>query len=68
MGKTGKLTQDYNEDDEFIIGFDGSWSNDSTAVIGVRLPRHENDKPHMFTIAVWEKQPQKMTLAGVFQP
>ncbi len=50
-----QVDSDYNEDDEFIIGFDGSWSNDSTAVIGVRLPRDENDKPHIFTIAVWEK-------------
>jgi phage terminase large subunit-like protein len=40
------VPQDYTEDDEFIIGFDGSWSNDSTAVIGIRLPRHEDDKPH----------------------
>jgi phage terminase large subunit-like protein len=51
------VPSDYTEDDEFIIGFDGSWSNDSTAVIGIRLPRHEDDKPHLFMIQTWEKQP-----------
>ena len=48
---------EHQESDEFILGFDGSWSNDSTAIIGVRLPRNEEDKPHVFMIRIWEKQP-----------
>lgn len=48
---------DYNESDQYVLGFDGSWSNDSTAICGVRLPRHPEDKPHVFLLKIWEKQP-----------
>jgi phage terminase large subunit-like protein len=30
-------------DDEYVLGFDGSWKNDSTALVAVILPRSEND-------------------------
>jgi phage terminase large subunit-like protein len=42
-------------DDEYILGFDGSWKNDSTAVVGVILPRTEDDVYRAFRVAHWEK-------------
>lgn len=48
---------DWNEDDQYVLGFDGSWSNDSTAIVAVRLPRDEEDLPHLFLLRIWEKQP-----------
>jgi phage terminase large subunit-like protein len=33
-----------------VIGFDGSWSGDSTAMIGCTL-----DRPHLFVIDSWER-------------
>ena len=38
--------------EELIIGFDGSFSNDATAVVGWFLG---GDKPHLDLIGVWEK-------------
>lgn len=43
------------EDDDYVIGFDGSWKNDSTAVVGVIAPRFEGDVYRVFKIAAWEK-------------
>jgi len=42
-------------DDEYVIGFDGSWKNDSTSVIVVILPRAEGDVYRVFRAASWEK-------------
>jgi phage terminase large subunit-like protein len=42
-------------DDEYVIGFDGSWKNDSTSVIVVILPRAEDDVYRVFRAASWEK-------------
>lgn len=36
-----------------VVGFDGSFSNDSTALVGVTI----EPKPRIFLIKVWEKQP-----------
>lgn len=49
---------EFTDDDQFVLGFDGSWSNDSTAIVGVRLPRTEEDLPHVFLVDIWEKQPE----------
>jgi len=43
------------EDDDYVIGFDGSFKNDSTAVVGVIAPRFEGDVYRAFKIAAWEK-------------
>ena len=59
-GAWSKLQVDKEQpqpDDEYVLGFDGSWSNDSTAIVGVRLPRTDDDKPYLFLVAIWEKQP-----------
>jgi phage terminase large subunit-like protein len=42
-------------DDEYIMGFDGSWKNDSTSVMAVILPREEGDPYRVFRVASWEK-------------
>jgi phage terminase large subunit-like protein len=41
--------------DEYVLGFDGSWKNDCTAVVAVIKPRHENDVYRVFRVASWEK-------------
>jgi len=41
--------------DEYVLGFDGSWKNDCTAVVAVIKPRHEDDVYRVFRVASWEK-------------
>lgn len=46
--------QDLNPDDEYVLGFDGSFSGDTTAIIGCTIPTA--DKPaHVFMVKAWEK-------------
>lgn len=42
-------------DDEYVLGFDGSWKNDSTALVAVIMPRSEDDVFRAFRVAHWEK-------------
>lgn len=41
--------------DEYVLGFDGSWKNDSTALVAVVMPREEGDRYRVFRVAHWEK-------------
>jgi phage terminase large subunit-like protein len=41
--------------DEYVLGFDGSWKNDCTAVVAVIKPRYEDDVYRVFRVASWEK-------------
>lgn len=41
--------------DEYVLGFDGSWKNDSTALVAVIMPREEGDRYRVFRVAHWEK-------------
>jgi phage terminase large subunit-like protein len=41
--------------DEYVLGFDGSWKNDSTALVAVILPREQGDPFRVFRVASWEK-------------
>jgi phage terminase large subunit-like protein len=41
--------------DEYVLGFDGSWKNDSTALVAVIMPREEGDVFRAFRVAHWEK-------------
>jgi len=41
--------------DEYVLGFDGSWKNDSTALVAVIMPREEGDVYRVFRVAHWEK-------------
>lgn len=46
--------RDLDPDDEYILGFDGSFSGDTTAIIGCTIPTP--DKPaHVFMVKAWEK-------------
>ena len=36
-----------------ILGFDGSFSNDTTAIVGVSVEEH----PRIWLVGIWEKQP-----------
>jgi len=51
------LAQDFElqPDDEYVLGFDGSWKNDSTALVAVILPRNEEEPYKAFRVASWEK-------------
>jgi phage terminase large subunit-like protein len=44
------------EETELIIGFDGSFSGDTTVLIGCTIEKDETP-PHLFLIKAWEKQP-----------
>lgn len=37
-----------------VLAFDGSASGDSTALIGCTIPVAEDDRPHLFTVGLWE--------------
>jgi phage terminase large subunit-like protein len=42
-------------EDEYVIGFDGSWKNDSTALVAVLLPKEEGQPFRVKHIKSWEK-------------
>ena len=44
-------------DDEYVLGFDGSFSGDSTIIVGCTIPQGD-DLPHVFMVHAWEKQPE----------
>ena len=58
-GKWDELveTDELNAEDEYVLGFDGSFNNDCTVIVGCRLPRDDEDKPYLFLWKAWEKQP-----------
>jgi phage terminase large subunit-like protein len=41
-------------DDEIILGFDGSFNNDATVVVGATIPK-ENEPVRLFMVKSWEK-------------
>lgn len=43
-------------DDELIIGFDGSFSGDTSVLVGCTVEK-DGTLPHLFLIKAWEKQP-----------
>jgi len=46
---------------EIVLGVDGSFSGDTTAIVGVTIPKTKEDKPHIFLVKAWEKQPTDNT-------
>jgi phage terminase large subunit-like protein len=48
------------DDAEIMLGVDGSFSGDTTAIVGVTVPKSRDDKPHVFLVAAWEKQPDDL--------
>jgi phage terminase large subunit-like protein len=45
---------DISPDEDYVLGFDGSYANDSTAICAVTLPK-DDEKPKVKLIKVWEK-------------
>jgi len=52
-----KQERELREDDEIIIGFDGSFNGDCTSLVGCTIPK-DGEKPYLFMIETWEKQPE----------
>jgi phage terminase large subunit-like protein len=42
-------------DDEIILGFDGSFSGDCTALVACSIPKTEEEKPYIWLVKAWEK-------------
>lgn len=55
-GAWDKLASEFEilPDEDYILGFDGSYANDSTALCAVTIPK-ENELPKVKLIKVWEK-------------
>lgn len=43
-----------DDDDEIILGFDGSFSGDASAIVGVTVPKGD-DPARVFLVKAWEK-------------
>jgi phage terminase large subunit-like protein len=56
-GAWDSLEEDYEmqPEDEYVLGFDGSWKNDSTALVAVVLPKDEEQPFRVVHIKSWEK-------------
>lgn len=54
---TLKADVDVPLDADIILGVDGSFNGDTTAIVGVTVPKSVEDKPHIFLVKAWEKQP-----------
>jgi len=56
-GAWSGLEEEYEmlKDDEYVLGFDGSWKNDSTALVAVIMPKGEEEPYRVKRIASWEK-------------
>ena len=46
--------QDLDPDAEFMVGFDGSFSGDTTVLVGCTIPKND-ENPYVFLIKAWEK-------------
>jgi phage terminase large subunit-like protein len=44
-------------DADIVLGVDGSFSGDATVIVAVTVPKTKEDKPHVFLVKAWEKQP-----------
>jgi len=45
---------EWSADDEYVLGFDGSFSNDSTAIVACTIPK-DDELPKIKLVKVWEK-------------
>lgn len=46
--------QDLDPEAEYMVGFDGSFSGDTTVLVGCTIPK-EDENPYLFLIKAWEK-------------
>lgn len=42
-------------DDDYVLGFDGSFSGDASAVVGAVIPKEDDDPVKVFMVKSWEK-------------
>jgi phage terminase large subunit-like protein len=42
---------------DVVLGVDGSFNGDTTAVIAVTVPKTKEEKPHVWLVKAWERQP-----------
>jgi phage terminase large subunit-like protein len=49
-----------SDDVEVVLGVDGSFSGDTTAIVAVSVPKTHEDKPHVWLVQAWEKQPDDL--------
>ena len=42
---------------DVVLALDGSWNDDSTALIAVQVPKSEDEKPHIVVAGLWERPP-----------
>ena len=56
-GTWDALTEDWemSPDDEYVLGFDGSWSGDSTSIVAVAMPVEEGGPYRVKLVRSWEK-------------
>ena len=56
QGAWDELADDFeiSPDEDYILGFDGSYANDSTAICVVTIPK-DDEKPKVKLIKTWEK-------------
>lgn len=48
-----EVAKELDPDVPIILGFDGSFSGDASVIVGVTI----EEKPHVFLVQAWEKQP-----------
>lgn len=56
-GAWDKLARDVklDADKDYVLGFDGSYANDSTSIVACTIPTEEGEIPEVFLVATWEK-------------
>lgn len=43
------------EDEDIILGFDGSFNGDATVIVGCTIPKNPDEPNKVFMVAAWEK-------------
>lgn len=58
-GTWEKLGADFEiePEDEIVLGFDGSFNNDTTVIVGATIPK-EGAPSRLFVVGAWEKDPK----------
>lgn len=58
-GTWEKLGADFEiePEDEIVLGFDGSFNNDTTVIVGATIPK-EGSPCRLFVVGAWEKDPK----------
>ena len=57
LWQTLRAEVDVPLDADIVLGVDGSFSGDATVIVAVTVPKSKDDKPHVWLVKAWEKQP-----------